>query len=73
MESVLYQMAPISLKYLGFLEFGHSEDDQKILVLNFGFPPSVSQIVLPFNGKDEAHRFLAELKTFATAEAKIGM
>lgn len=72
MESVLYNKAPLNMKYLGFLEFGYSKDDPEILVLSFGFQPSVSQVVLPFNGKDDAHNFLTKLRKFVTAEAKIG-
>lgn len=72
MESVLFGSDGIKLKYLGFLEFGPSEDDPKILVLSFGFPPSVSQVALPFDGKDDAHNFLTELKKFVTADAKVG-
>jgi len=37
MESVLYNKDRLNLKYLGFLEFGYSKDDPKILVLSFGF------------------------------------
>jgi hypothetical protein len=72
MESMIYQMETKSPKYLGFLEFGYSEHDQKILVLSFGFPPSVSQIVLPFDGRDDALLFLDELKKFVSAGAKVG-
>gem|GEM_PF-3092771 len=72
MESVLYQKDPLNLKCLGFLEFGYSKDDPNILVLSFGFQPLVRQVVLPFNGKDDAHNFLTELRKFVTAEAKIG-
>ena len=72
MESVFYHKARLNQKSLGFLEFGYSKDDPEILVLSFGFQPSVRQVVLPFSGKDDAHNFLTELRKFVTAEAKIG-